>query len=110
MGFAVVHVYGLTETYGPITFCQVQPNWADLDPGQRATLQARQGVGMITAAGVRVVDEQMADVPADGTTMVDYTVHGPTMIPPSLAAPTTVLCEPRFRDGSICRPTAARNG
>jgi len=25
MGFTVVHVYGLTETYGPITFCQFQP-------------------------------------------------------------------------------------
>ena len=80
MGFTVVHVYGLTETYGPITFCQFQPGWADLTPGQRAALQARQGVGMITAAGVRVVDEEMADVPADGQTMGEIVMRGNTVM------------------------------
>src|SRR5271169_2462436 len=45
-GFEVVHVYGLTETYGPFTVCQPQPQWAGLPAGQRAALQARQGVGM----------------------------------------------------------------
>ena len=79
-GFTVVHVYGLTETYGPITFCQFQPGWADLTPGQRAALQARQGVGMITAAGVRVVDEEMADVPADGQTMGEIVMRGNTVM------------------------------
>ena len=80
VGFTVVHVYGLTETYGPITFCQFQPGWADLTPGQRAALQARQGVGMITAAGVRVVDEEMADVPADGQTMGEIVMRGNTVM------------------------------
>ncbi len=80
MGFTVVHVYGLTETYGPITFCQFQPGWADLTSGQRAALQARQGVGMITAAGVRVVDEEMADVPADGRTMGEIVMRGNTVM------------------------------
>jgi fatty-acyl-CoA synthase len=80
MGFTVVHVYGLTETYGPITFCQFQPGWADLTPGQRAALQARQGVGMITAAGVRVVDEEMADVPADGQAMGEIVMRGNTVM------------------------------
>ena len=38
MGFTVMHVYGLTETYGPITLCQLQPDWADLsvEPARRA--------------------------------------------------------------------------
>lgn len=80
VGFTVVHVYGLTETYGPITFCQFQPGWADLTSGQRAALQARQGVGMITAAGVRVVDEEMADVPADGQTMGEIVMRGNTVM------------------------------
>jgi fatty-acyl-CoA synthase len=80
MGFRIVHVYGLTETYGPITFCQFQPGWADLTPGQRAALQARQGVGMITAAGVRVVDEEMTDVPADGQTMGEIVMRGNTVM------------------------------
>ena len=56
MGFRIVHVYGLTETYGPISFCQSQPQWADLPAEQRAVLQARQGVSMIQAEGLRVVD------------------------------------------------------
>ena len=80
MGFTVVHVYGLTETYGPITLCQFQPGWADLTVEQRAALQARQGVGMITAGGVRVVDEEMADVPADSKTMGEIVMRGNTVM------------------------------
>jgi len=80
MGFTVVHVYGLTETYGPITFCQFQPHWAELTVEQRAALQARQGVGMVTAGGVRVVDEEMADVPADGKTMGEIVMRGNTVM------------------------------
>jgi fatty-acyl-CoA synthase len=80
MGFTVVHVYGLTETYGPITFCQFQPHWADLTVDQRAALQARQGVGMVTSGGVRVVDGEMADVPADGQTMGEIIMRGNTVM------------------------------
>jgi fatty-acyl-CoA synthase len=80
MGFTVVHVYGLTETYGPITFCQFQPDWADLTADKRAALQARQGVGMITAGGVRVVTDDMADVPADGETMGEIVMRGNTVM------------------------------
>jgi fatty-acyl-CoA synthase len=80
MGFAVVHVYGLTETYGPVTLCQFQPHWAELTVEQRAALQARQGVGMVTAEGVRVVDEEMADVLADGKTMGEIVMRGNTVM------------------------------
>ena len=27
MGFRVTHLYGLTETYGPATFCAWQDDW-----------------------------------------------------------------------------------
>jgi fatty-acyl-CoA synthase len=80
MGFTVVHVYGLTETYGPITVCQFLPAWADLPPGERAARQARQGIGMVTAEGVRVVDGEMADVPADGETMGEIVMRGNTVM------------------------------
>ena len=80
MGFAVVHVYGLTETYGPITLCQFQSPWAELTVEQRAALQARQGVAMVTAGDVRVVDEEMADVPADGKTMGEIVMRGNTVM------------------------------
>ena len=76
MGFRIVHVYGLTETYGPISFCQSQPQWADLSAEQRAVLQARQGVSMIQAEGLRIVDPDMADVPADGRTMGEIVMRG----------------------------------
>jgi len=76
MGFRVVHVYGLTETYGPISFCQSQPQWAGLSSQDRAVLQARQGVSMVQAEGLRVVDEEMADVPADASTMGEIVMRG----------------------------------
>ena len=80
MGFTIVHVYGLTETYGPISFCQYRPEWADLTADQRAVLQARQGVRMIPAEGLRVVDGSMADVPADGATMGEIVMRGNTVM------------------------------
>jgi fatty-acyl-CoA synthase len=76
MGFRVVHVYGLTETYGPISVCQSQPQWAGLSSGERSVLQARQGVSMIQAEGLRVVDKAMTDVPADASTMGEIVMRG----------------------------------
>lgn len=76
MGFRIVHVYGLTETYGPYSVNQYQRSWDTLEPEERAVRQARQGVGMICADGLRVVDEQMIDVPADGTTMGEIVMRG----------------------------------
>ena len=76
MGFQIVHVYGLTETYGPISVCQSQPQWAGLSSEERSVLLARQGVSMIQAEGLRVVDQEMADVPADGGTMGEIVMRG----------------------------------
>ena len=76
LGFEVNHVYGLTETYGPITICEWDPAWDATDGDQRARLRSRQGVGMLTADPVRVVDEQMRDVPRDGETMGEVVMRG----------------------------------
>ncbi|MCF7551493.1 acyl--CoA ligase family protein [Pseudonocardia sp. WMMC193] len=76
MGFRIVHVYGLTETYGPYTVNQYQRAWDGLDPEERARLQSRQGVGMLQTDAVRVVDAQMRDVPADATTMGEVVMRG----------------------------------
>ena len=59
-----MHVYGLTETYGPYTVCQWQVGWEDEEPGARAHLLSRQGVAMVQADPIRVVDEAGRDVPA----------------------------------------------
>jgi acyl-CoA synthetase (AMP-forming)/AMP-acid ligase II len=50
-----VHVYGLTETYGPITKGYFIPQWAQLPPGERYEKMARQGHGFLTALPLRVV-------------------------------------------------------
>jgi fatty-acyl-CoA synthase len=76
MGFRIVHVYGLTETYGPYSVNQYQREWDALPVEERAAKQARQGVGMVCADNMRVVDERMNDVPADGTTMGEVVMRG----------------------------------
>ncbi|GAA4513014.1 acyl-CoA synthetase [Brevibacterium yomogidense] len=81
MGFEIVHVYGLTETYGPYTVCEWQDAWADLDGTTRSAKLARQGVGMLTAERARVVrtdtdGDDLVDVPADGKTMGEVVMRG----------------------------------
>jgi fatty-acyl-CoA synthase len=76
LGFRINHVYGLTETYGPITICEWKPEWDDLERDERARLKARQGVCLITADAVRVVDGDMNDVPADGETIGEVVMRG----------------------------------
>jgi fatty-acyl-CoA synthase len=76
LGFEVNHVYGLTETYGPITICEWNPAWDELDVEDRARLKARQGINMLTADAVRVVDAEMRDVPADAETMGEVVMRG----------------------------------
>ncbi len=76
LGATIVHVYGLTETYGPYSLCEWQPGWDLLEVGERSRLLARQGVGMLCADRLRVVDKQMRDVPADGTTMGEIVMRG----------------------------------
>lgn len=76
LGIEIIHVYGLTETYGPYTVCEWHSHWNELPAAQRARLKARQGVPYIIADDVRVVDEQMRDVPADGETMGEVVMRG----------------------------------
>ncbi len=83
LGARIVHVYGLTETYGPYTINETQPGWRALPPEERARLQARQGVAMVQADPVRVVevrdgdgDEELVDVPRDGQTLGEIVMRG----------------------------------
>jgi fatty-acyl-CoA synthase len=71
-----VHVYGLTETYGPHTIRGPREEWDRLDGGERARLLARQGQCHVTADLVRVVDEDMSDVPRDGLTIGEVVMRG----------------------------------
>ena len=76
LNFRVVHVYGLTETYGPTTVSPEQETWGELPPEQRAKLLARQGQAYISADLVRVVDDEMNDVAQDGETMGEVVMRG----------------------------------
>ncbi len=79
LGAEIHHVYGLTETYGPITESAWHtPAWDELPAADRARLRSRQGVPMITlgANDVRVVDPDLIDVPADGATHGEIVMRG----------------------------------
>ncbi|WP_013320324.1 acyl--CoA ligase family protein [Gloeothece verrucosa] len=76
IGAKITHVYGLTEVYGPYSVCEEQPQWQELNLPERAKRLARQGVPYIGAEGLRVVDEQMQDVPADGETIGEVIMRG----------------------------------
>jgi fatty-acyl-CoA synthase len=76
LNLRVVHVYGLTETYGPITVCPEQESWRHLPAGELATLRARQGQASPVADLVRVVDEDGRDVARDGETMGEVVMRG----------------------------------
>jgi fatty-acyl-CoA synthase len=76
LGVRVIHLYGLTETYGPHAYCQMQRAWEDLDVEAKARVLARQGVPYPVSPRLRVVDEAMGDVPADGTTLGEVVMRG----------------------------------
>ncbi|KAH9833040.1 acetyl-CoA synthetase-like protein [Rhodofomes roseus] len=85
--FRPVHVYGLTETYGPFTRCYDQPSWGSISADDRARQMARQGLAFATSDEVRVVytlkegedpyaDTELVDVPKDGKTVGEIVVRG----------------------------------
>jgi len=77
IGADVSHVYGLTETYGPHTICAWHPEWDAQPASKQAELKARQGVAYAFAGmDVRVVDQHMNDIPADGYTMGEVIMRG----------------------------------
>ncbi|MBC5785807.1 acyl-CoA synthetase [Ramlibacter sp. USB13] len=77
LGFDLTHVYGLTEVYGPATACAKHDAWDRLDIGERARLNARQGVRYHLQRSARVLDPQtMKPVPWDGETMGEIMFQG----------------------------------
>ncbi|HEX4817328.1 MAG TPA: acyl--CoA ligase family protein [Nonomuraea sp.] len=76
LGFDVIHLYGLTETFGPAMICDWRPEWDGLGEAEQARLRARQGVGNMISCAARVVDATGADVPADGVTVGEIALRG----------------------------------
>jgi fatty-acyl-CoA synthase len=81
MGFAITHLYGLTETYGPATICMPHADWDTRPLPERARLIARQGVAYPTLGGLMVADPETGrPVPADGTTLGEIWLSGNTVM------------------------------
>tara|TARA_B100000929_G_scaffold285727_1_gene269747 strand:+ start:691 stop:2319 length:1629 start_codon:yes stop_codon:yes gene_type:complete len=77
LGFEVMHVYGLTETYGHILQCAWNDEWNNLDNNKKNEIKARQGVRYPNTEEVDVIDpETMKSVPRDGETIGEIMIRG----------------------------------
>ena len=76
-GIEVIHVYGLTEIYGPAVVCAWHPEWNELDASKQARLKARQGVVYSVQENMKIIDtETNQDVPKDGVSLGEVLVRG----------------------------------
>tara|TARA_R100000935_G_scaffold58904_1_gene99401 strand:+ start:27085 stop:28737 length:1653 start_codon:yes stop_codon:yes gene_type:complete len=77
IGFDITHVYGLTETYGPVSVCVKQADWNGLELADRAKMNARQGVASAMQEDMVVLNPQtMKPVPHDGETIGEIMFRG----------------------------------
>jgi fatty-acyl-CoA synthase len=77
LGATIIHVYGLTEVYGPHSICARQDSWSELDKEELAKIKSRQGVAYVTALYMDVMDmTTMKPVPRDGKTMGEIVMRG----------------------------------
>ncbi|NLR74483.1 acyl-CoA synthetase [Leeia aquatica] len=77
IGFKVLHLYGLTETYGPATLCQWQPAFEQMDEAGQADFLRRQGVRYPMLEAVTVMNpDTMTPVPADGQSLGEVMFRG----------------------------------
>ncbi len=92
MGFDLTHVYGLTEVYGPAAACAKHEEWAAMPIGERARLNARQGVRYHLQEGLSVLDPKtMRPVPADGETIGEVMFRGNITMKGYLKNPSATL-------------------
>ena len=77
LGFEVMHVYGLTETYGHVLQCAWNEAWNALEEDKKNEIKARQGVRYPNTEDTIVMDpETMKEVPRDGKTMGEIMIRG----------------------------------
>ena len=77
LGFEVMHVYGLTETYGHVTQCAWNDEWNEFDEDKQNEIKARQGVRYPNLQGATIMNpETMKEVPKDGKTIGEIMLRG----------------------------------
>ncbi len=97
MGCEVMHVYGLTETYGHILQAEPQPSWQQKSAGENAELKARQGIRFPMTDAVELMGSDDQPVPADGETMGEIVIRGNTVMTGYLK--NTEATDEAFRNG-----------
>lgn len=76
MGFNITQVYGLTESYGPVTECTWRVHHDEVKGAARAALKARQGVPMPFMDHITAMDENMNQTPMDAQTQGEIMMRG----------------------------------
>jgi len=88
-GFSITHGYGLTETYGPATYCFWQGDWNGLDLRHRSEHMARQGQRHVAIDEVTVRDPDTGhELPWDGKTLGEIAIRGNTVMKGYLKNPS----------------------
>jgi fatty-acyl-CoA synthase len=80
LGAEVIHLYGLTETYGPNTVCLWRPEWNGLAKDQQSSIKARQGVPHLNTRETLVVDDRLKEVPHDGKSIGEIVMRSNTVM------------------------------
>ena len=81
LGFEVMHVYGLTETYGHILHCAWNSSWNELSQDKKAEIKAQQGVRYPHTEEVAVLNPKTYEhVPMDGEAMGEIMIRGNTVM------------------------------
>ncbi len=77
IGITATHVYGLTETYGPVVICENKPEWEDLPRSEMILKKMRQGIVSNLQGQVSVIDENNGlEVPFDGKSIGEIAIRG----------------------------------
>ncbi|KAI0841439.1 AMP-binding enzyme [Hypoxylon sp. FL0890] len=98
-----VHVYGMTETYGPITKGYYMPEWDSLPRSEKYAKMARQGHGFITSLPIRIVKPDqpegvLIDVAKDGKEIGEIVFFG------------NICCKGYYKDAEATRKLFAGGG
>ena len=97
MNYEIMHVYGLTETYGHVLQAAPQEEWSEKTISEQADLNARQGVIFTNLDGAAVIGEDGAPVAHDGESMGEIVLRGNVVMKGYLKDPAET--EKAFKNG-----------
>ena len=81
LGFEVMHVYGLTETYGHVVHCAWNETWDSLDQEKQSELRSYQGVRYPHTEEIAILNpNDYSPVPSDGTTIGEIMIRSNTVM------------------------------